>query len=697
MAITSVPSNKHAFLFTGNTDARWVEDLKKVFKTLTQYYNYPASQVKVVSGDASLSAGFMGTTPVTVADKTALATSLSSFMSGIDSADNTIVFYFTGVGSADLVDPTITYLEIKPSGETIDQQWLSDNCFGNIYSAFIYVIMQQAYSGGFVTAVSNIGSTLWTFTSACTNAETSGGDATGSYFTDAWTSGLQFGITGGKHAFELAPITDPYPSPGGPGMMINMKQAYQFAVNKLPSYGCSDTPDYQKHGADESYLGLPKLYIRDGNPHWWETPDIWLTRRNDTTNYEDLYLYDDVPVTGPENPTYTADGGWKNFINMRAWNIGTHPVRIYSIAAQLNRSGLGLTDKQMPILDIGPDSGGTGILLPEDKTDVDAGTAANSAVVQWNYPFYSGVTHRCARAEVELKSGDVDFTWMITSGAEADIEAQRNLDPAPIPPPPPPPVSSEDPAEENEDGIPAEPENGADAPGTGTDQGSQTFRGIKEHIYEIKNPFDKPRKFVLQFPDEYLKHRKYLAIDWHRLPGKKDGKLEKLDVKINNNLLFLTFKLEKGESAQIKAKMRVSHKFSEMGEIRLPFNILVEEDRKIKPGLKTRTSLIKGMRSISGFTVVIWPESVTLEGRLFAAGKKPLPETKIRVETSNGQRWVNLITDKYGAFRLSNICPDTYRITVVREKGVREIHMVNMNGGKYRKIELHPKKQVTKK
>jgi hypothetical protein len=693
MAITSEPSQKHAFLFTGNTDARWVEDLKKVFKTLTEYYNYPASQVKVVSGDASLSAGFTGTTPVTVADTTVLSGLLSGFLSGIDTANDTIVFYFTGEGSFDPGDPTITQLKIKASGETIDQQWLSDNCFGNIYSAFTYVVMQQAYSGGFVTAASNIGSTLWTFTSACTDAETSGGDATGSYFTDAWTSGLQFGITGGKHAYELAPITDGYPAATDPGMMINMQQAYQFAVNKLPSYsGCGDTPVYQSHGTGTiaPYLGLPKLYIRDGNPNWWETPDIWLTRQGDTTNYEDLYLYDVVPAGGPEDPPYTANGGWKNIINIRAWNIGTHPVRIYSIAAQLNRSGLGLTNKEQPILDITPNLGTSNILLPEDKSDVDAATATNSVVVQWNYPFYDGVTHRCARAEVELKSADVDFIWTITSGTEADIEAQRNLDPAPLPPPPPPPDPSGD-------EMPPEPENGTDAPGTGTDQGSQTFRGIKEHIYEIKNPFDKPRKFILQFPDEYLKHRKYLAIDWQRMPTTKDGKVEKLDVKIINNLLFLPFKLEKGESAQIKAKMRVSHKFSGMGEVRLPFNILVEEDRKIKPGLKTRTSLFKGMRSISGFTVVIWPEAVTLEGRLFDAGKKPLPNTKIKVETSNGQRWVNLITDKHGAFKLSNICPDTYRITVIRERSTREIHMVNMNGGKYRKIELHPKKQVSKK
>jgi hypothetical protein len=58
---------------------------------------------------------------------------------------------------------------------------------------------------------------------------------------------------------------------------------------------------------------------------------------------------------------------------------------------------------------------------------------------------------------------------------------------------------------------------------------------------------------------------------------------------------------------------------------------------------------------------------------------------------------VNLITDKYGAFRLSNICPDTYRITVPGEQGIHGIQMVDMNGGKYRKIELHPQKQTTKK
>jgi hypothetical protein len=695
MAITSDPSQKHAFLYTGNNDARWVADLKKVFSTLIQYYNYPASQVIVVSGDTSLvSADFPGATLVNVTTLTDLGTSLGSFITAVDtSPDNTIVLYFTGVGSSG----SQLALNASATGETIDPTWLKDNCFSNIYNAFTHVIMQQGYSGGYDTpsCINNIGSALWTFTSACSDAETSGGNASGSFFTDAWISGLQFGITGGKHAYELTTITDPYPSPGGPGMMINMEQACNFAVNKLPSYGGAlNTPVYDSHGTGTiaPYLGLPKLYIRDGNPSWWESPDIWLTRPGDPSYNGDLYLFDDVPVGGPQDPPYTANGGWKNVINIRAWNIGTHPVRVYSVAAELCRTGLGQSSKDQSIPDIIPNSGTTGILLPENKTNVDADTGVNSDVVQWNYPFYTGITHQCARGEVDLDKADLDFSWTIISGVEADIEAQRNLDPAPVPPPPPPPLPLP-----GGDEIPPEPENGTDAPGTGTDQGSQTFRGIKEHIYEIKNPFDKPRNFILQFPDEYLKHRKYLAIDWLRMPSTKNGKIEKLEAKITNNLLFLPFKLEKGESAQIKAKIRVSHKFSEMGEIRLPFNILVEEDRNIKPGLKTRTSLFKEMRSISGFTVVIWPEAVTLEGTLFAAGKKPLPKTKIRVETGNGQRWVNLITDKYGAFKLTNICPDTYRITVPGEQGFHEIHMVNMNGGKYRRIELHPLKQVNKK
>jgi hypothetical protein len=688
MAITSEPSQKFAFLFTGNTDPRWVADLKKVYYTLKTYYNYPASQIKVVSGGNPLNpldpGDFTGTTPVQVADKAALGTALSVFISTADaSADNTIVLYFTGEGSAG------SLLGIKASTETFDPTWLGDNYLMNIVNACTYLIMQQDYSGGFLAAANNIGSGIWTFTASCSNAQGCSGDATQSFFTEAWTKGLQFNISGGKHAYELAPITDPYPTPTA-GMMINMKQAWQYAYNIIhASY--PETPFFSSSpGFINSYLGLPKLYIRDGNPNWWQSPDIWLSRSDGTTG--DLYWYDDIPVTGIVDPAYSATGPYNNTINMQAWNIGTHPVRIYSIAAQLNRSGVGCSDKEQAINDIVPNLATSGMLLPEDRSDVDANTATQSFIVTWNYPFWDGVTHRCARAEVELKSTDVDFSWTITSGAEADIEAQRNLDLDPTSPPPPPvdPGAPEGTGDE----IPDEPQNGGEAPGTGTDQGSQTFRGIKEHIYEIKNPFDKTRKFILQFPDDFLKHRKYLAIDWHRMPNRKDDKIEKLEVKISNNLLHLPFKLEKGEAARIKAKLRVGHKISEMGTINLPFNILVQEDRRIAPGLKKRTSPFKGMRSIAGFTVVIWPEAVTLEGLLFDAGKKTLPKTKIRIETSNGQRWVNLITDKYGAFKLSNISPDTYRITVNRGKGIPpEIHMVNMNGGKYRKIELHPPKK----
>lgn len=180
------------------------------------------------------------------------------------------------------------------------------------------------------------------------------------------------------------------------------------------------TPGYGGLGGAQ-YAGLPSFLIRDGSI-WWESPDIYLTHPNHPEPPGDLYIPDALGAVAPFNNTITVD----------VRNVGTHPVRKYSLGFELFKTGIGTTNDQNTILDKTPTGG---LLLPIDPAHV--GTAADlKDVTGWNTPFTVGTTHECIRVEAKLLSSSIDFSWNIVAN---DFEGQRNTDEMPLPPMPPSP------------------------------------------------------------------------------------------------------------------------------------------------------------------------------------------------------------------------------------------------------------------
>ena len=106
MAITHRSEDKYAFLFTGPTLDPFIQDLKNVFQTLVEYYNYPASHITVVLGSAlAAMPSFPGATVINIAALAELQTALSTFAAaasgpipGMPGMSKTALLYFTGGG-----------------------------------------------------------------------------------------------------------------------------------------------------------------------------------------------------------------------------------------------------------------------------------------------------------------------------------------------------------------------------------------------------------------------------------------------------------------------------------------------------------------------------------------------------------------------------------------------------------------------
>lgn len=341
MAITSRPEDKYAFLFSGSTDARYLEDLKNVFKTITEYYNYPikvlpvvpVGNIWVVSGDSALlETDFPGANLVNISSVAELESAFNSFAHAAStpapSDMNTALLYFTGGGSFGTL-----HLD-KDGSETIDNAWLTARINGTYngnklgLKCHLNVVMQQSYSGGFVSALSDaIIVQQWSFTSACGSGETvdtDGNDTYGSFFTYAWTMGLQLQKipSTAKYADELTPIGDQF--------IVSIRQARDFAVEycgEVSALNISSNTLCTMHGDSQQYLGKPAFLIRNGETQWWESPDIYITNSEYSGTDNDIY------VTGEDNTIH---------VNIK--NSGTHPVRSFWLGVNHFGTGFSATD-----------------------------------------------------------------------------------------------------------------------------------------------------------------------------------------------------------------------------------------------------------------------------------------------------------------------------------------------------------------
>ena len=655
MAITYRSQDKYAFLFTGPTAVgRFIKDLEDVFQVLTEYYNYPAGNIHVVLGSASATPSVPGATVINISDAGELRVALESF-AGMASGpaigpdlppgtwETTALLYFTGGG---IPEASGSKLVIDGgSGTTnVDPAWLTTRL--NTFSAcHVNMVMQQSLSGGFLSALT--GSTLlqWSFSHACSDSQDSYGNNTlGSFFTHGWFRGLKLETLpagtpdAGKYADELGVAGE------ASNRLVALGEATDFGkqVHDAMGFGPLSTPAYNEFGGSQ-YPGLPEFLIRDSAPpNWWESPDIYLTHPNH--GYlppGDLYIPDLVGATPPYN----------NTINVDVRNVGTHPVRAYSLGIELFKSGVGVVNEQHTACDRIP---AATILLPVDVSDIGTADDEKDTYV-WNTAFTVGTTHECVKAEAKLLCGDVDFAWSVIAN---DFEGQRNTDEMSIVPPPPSPLPF------------------------------PNIQGFKEHLYGIQNRFDVPRRFILVFPESYQKYKDAIELNWFEMlagPQSERIPLHVVDVPV----LHIPFTLKAGEKKDILLHAEIKTGFDVEEGITLPFEILVQGEWPDEARAATHATNLPSYAAIAGFTVTIRKGGSTLKGTVLDIKGKPVAGANIYIRTVNDLQGAVIATDKKGHYALQDINPDVYFMHAETEKWHSREEMVVLQSGKQEELKLH--------
>lgn len=660
MAITYRSQDKYAFLFTGPTAVgRFIKDIENVFQTLTEYYNYPAGHITVVLGSTTATPSVPGATVINISDAGELRVALESF-SGMASGpatgpdlppgtwETSALLYFSGGG---ISEASVSKLVIDngPGTANVDPAWLTTrlNTFSDCH---VNVVMQQSFSGGFLSALTGSALSQWSFTHACSNTEDSFGNNTlGSFFTHGWLKGLKLETLSagtpdaGKYADELGSVGE------STNRLISLEEAKEFGeqIHDLMGFGALSTPGYTGAGGQQ-YLGLPEFLIRDSAPpHWWESPDIYLTHPNHPwLPAGDLYIPDPVGATPPYN----------NTINIDVRNVGTHPVRAYSLGVELFKSGVGVVNEQHTTCDKIPTAS---ILLPIDLTDIGTPNDIEDTYA-WNTAFTVGTTHECAKAEAKLLCGDVDFAWSVIAN---DFEGQRNTDEMAIVPPPPPP--------------PPFP----------------NLQGFKEHIYGIQNRFDVPRRFILVFPEKYQDYKDAIQLNWFEIVAGPQSERIPLDV-IDDPVPHIPFLLKAGERKDILLHARMKPDFTAEDDIKLPFEILVQGEWPNEARAVTAAIQLPNYAPISGFTVTIKKGSSTLKGTVLDRENKPVAGANIFMRTVNDLQGAVIITDKAGRYTFPDINPDVYYIHAETENWHSREQTVVLLSGKEEKLKLHLTEEV---
>lgn len=656
MTITHRSEDKYAFLFTGPTTNCFLKDLENVFQTLTEYYNYSPGNITVVLGSTpSVMPSFPGASIITIASAADLNTAMTDFAAtasgpapGLPGLWKTALLYFTGGGIHDASGSKLV-IDGGSGTNNVNPSWLTSrlNVFG---SCHVNVVMQQSYAGGFISALTGSTLTQWSFTSACSETQESYGNNTeGGFFTLGWIKGLKLETLpagtpdAGKYADQLGSIS------GSTDRIVSLEEAKEFGkqVHDLMGFGSFSVPGYNGSGGPQ-YLGLPYFLIRDGSPSWWESPDIYLTHPNHSwVPPGDLYIPDMMGATPPYN----------NTINIDTRNIGTHPVRAYSLGIELFKTGAGVTNEQHTVCDKIP----SGILLlPIDLTDI--GTPADEKdTCQWNIPFYIGVTHECVKAEAKLLCSDVDFSWSVTAN---DFEGQRNTDEMSIVPPPPQPMPS------------------------------RNLQGFMEHIYGIKNTFDTPRRFILVFPENFQKYRDVLELKWFAMPAGRKAEVVPFEV-VAEPVPHIPIMLKSGEMRDILLRVAIKPKFDFKDGVKLPFNILVEGDW---PGNARETAFathLPAYAPIAGFTVMVRKGSTTLKGIVLDAKKKPVENARVLIHTVDNLQGAVLTTDRSGRYTSMEINPNVYRVSADAGNWRSKEQILVLLGGKEKPVELQLTEEIS--
>jgi len=623
MATTIFPQDKYAFLFTGPTLDRFVKDLENVFQTLTEYYNYPPANITVALGSVPATPPSVpGATVLNIASEAALNTALSNFAATASGPtptgdSNTAVLYFTGGGVKDGAEARLVIDGSASGSSNIGPSWLLSRLI-SFSACHVNVVMQQAYSGGFASALTGSGLTQWSFTHAGSDVQDSYGNNTlGSFFTHGWIRGLQLEQLpagtpdAGLYADQLgsaALATD---------LLVMLEEGMDFGkqVHDQMGFAAFSTPGYSSAGGPQ-YLGGPNFLIRDSAaPQWWESPDITLSHPNHPWIASgDLYIPDAPGAVAPFN----------NTVEITTRNVGTHPARTFSFGIEVFKSGAGAINEQHNVLNHTPAS----ILLPINTTDI--GTANDKAeTIQWNAAFMQGVTHGCVKAEAKQLAADVDYSWSVPV---RDFEGQRNTDEMTMVPPPPSP-------------LPFLPE----------------MRGFKMHSYSLYNRFKATRRFFFVLPEEMRKFEDILELTWFEAPAEGQAELTPLKIELEP-APHIAFNIKPGEARNILMRAEMKPAFGAEQKITLPFEILVEGDWGNDARKATTKGFSQNFAPIAGLTATIQRGAGNLKGQVVDDQGKPRAEARVFVRTVNDQQAGVLTADGNGRYAAADINPDVYKV-----------------------------------
>jgi len=635
MAVTNLPKDKFAFLFSGSTNDQYLRDLEKVYETLTDYYNYPKENIWVIEGGAAFTGTFPGVVNgFAVPDKTGLLTKFSDFANKVQSNNasllgndkNTVFIYFTGVGDSTagvqkLIINTLDSINTSDFTSMID--------IGLFSISQVNIVMQQDYCGGFDNITDGL-KTLslvsdWSFTGACDVAQTNPLDVTGSAFTKAWVAGLQFEIVFDNvtltnvHADELTPV-----NPAGYELLISIEQAKVFAEKKNGTSYIFDFSGSDIVDTTYKFLGRPAFIIRDSaGPYWWESPDIYLSHPNNLSKgVNDLYIPDDPSIPYPQ---------FNNTINVIIRNKGTHPVRSYAIYIEKFPTGV---DSPYNYNREGGHAPKDAVLKPVPESAFDTPSDVYD-LVTWNSPFWKGVTHDCIRAEAQLLDTLIDPAWDVTV---SENEAQRNTD-----------ISGDPPAPEGS--------KLHKLPG-------HRFRGTTRHMYFIKNPFKETHQFFVTFPFDYNKAIETVNMNWQLVCDNENREAALKFTDIDKKTKGFLLELKGGERKSIIFEFGFKYASKEPKLFRIPLEILVDRIQ----GEATRKPIIESLHgkfaAIAGLTVYLERAFAHLSGTILDKKGNIVPNATIHLSTINGLQDETFNADKNGKFHLEAINPDIYKIKV---------------------------------
>lgn len=387
------------------------------------------------------------------------------------------------------------------------------------------------------------------------------------------------------------------------------------------------------------FPGYSFMEIQDGNPEWWESPDIW--------------------INTPGNDFYNIGSNWI-YINVRS--AGTHPIKEFWIGVKVFWSGLG------PAETLKIEHLSAGGILPSVLK------GGEGYLYSYNVTFTTN-THRClvARAKfTEIFEAAIDdySEWSIVANAD---EAQRNIDPAPVPPPAPAPPLPDPGNGQNPDPDPEPDEE--DQNNTG-DRSLRNIRGVREHVYSVLNTFRGKRRFRVALHKEFSRNSETVRFSFFRINGKK---LEPLEVE-TKPYPHIPLILDSGEKADLLFYMGVSPKARLEKELKLPLEILVEMKGK-RPVNFRRSQFMKmdeGFAPAGGITIKIYRKAFSVHGHVFDRKGGPVPGARVFIRTANGRQAAVLKTDEKGGYHIPDINPDAYRMYAVTKSWTSEYKTVNL-------------------